>query len=598
MPSHIRVNRLWLVLCAASILVVPVVASAAGVHALFNVQSTTQAPFPSDRFTAIDFNQNTFLRVNLPFPNCTTNPSDCADVALLNQLDGFNTQPRLSIPFDGDIDPSTVNSHTVFLVRVGNLFGASDAPPSVIGINQVVWDPASHTLFAESNQHLDQHTSYLLVVTDGIHDAVGGAIERSPSFAALPRNFGMPADPRLRLYQEILDNFLNDDYLRAVANVSRKNVVAASLFTTGTVSSTLEKIRDQIKAAAAPVVSFNLGSAGERTVFPVASVIGILFTRDRPAPPNPATNFVPTPALQVFPGSVASMAFGKFHAMNFETADGFIPAVPTRTGVPAVQSTQDIFFNLFIPAGTRPSGGWPVAIFGHGFTDNKNNSPFAVASTLAHFGIATIAINAVGHGFGPNGTLTVFQSTGATVLPAGGRGVLQNGDSTFASTEGLFAAGAHADIATRDGIQETAADLMQLVRAIQGGVDVNGDGMPALDANRIYYFGQSLGGIYGTVLLGVEPDVRAGVPNCSRRFADRYRAPEPQLPAAAGAVSLFARAIAPEWRDQWIHRQHAIAQSAAGGQHRARRHRYPDISGQCQLVAAGWRSGGLGSICA
>jgi dienelactone hydrolase len=516
MHSHISFCRLWLVLCAASILTASVVASAAGVHPLFNVQSTTQAPFPSDRFTVVDFDENTFLRVNMPFPDCGSHPSDCLDVVRLNELDGFNTQPRLSIPFDGAIDPSTVNSHTVFLVRLGNLFGASDAPPSVVGINQVVWDPASLTLFAESDQHLDQHTSYLLLVTNGIHDDSGAPIEISPNFDDFRNNlnFGQTKDPQLKLYREILISSLRNGLLEAVAHVSRKNVVAASVFTTGTVSSTLEKIRNQIKAAPAPAVTFNLGLGGERTVFPVASVAGILFTRDRPSPGNPATNFVPTPALQVFPGSVASIAFGKFNAMNFETTGSFIPAVPTRTGVPAVQGTQDIYFNLFVPAGPKPNGGWPVAIFGHGFGDNKNNSPFAVASTLAHFGIATIAINAVGHGFGPNGTLAVFQNNGTTtVLRAGGRGVLQNGDTTFASTEGLFATGAHADLATRDGIQETVADLMQVVRAIQGGVDVNGDGMPALDPNRIYYFGQSLGGIYGTVFLGVEPDVRAGVPN-------------------------------------------------------------------------------------
>src|SRR5258708_15305796 len=54
---------------------------------------------------------------------------------------------------------------------------------------------------------------------------------------------------------------------------------------------------------------------------------------------------------------------------------------------------------------------------------------------------------------------------------------------------------------------------MQLVRAIQGGIDAYGDGLPDLDANRIYYAGQSFGGIYGTMFLGIESDVRAGVPN-------------------------------------------------------------------------------------
>jgi hypothetical protein len=44
-------------------------------------------------------------------------------------------------------------------------------------------------------------------------------------------------------------------------------------------------------------------------------------------------------------------------------------------------------------------------------------------------------------------------------------------------------------------------------------VDVDGDGLPDLDGSRIYYFGQSFGGIYGTILLGIEANLRAGVPN-------------------------------------------------------------------------------------
>ena len=52
---------------------------------------------------------------------------------------------------------------------------------------------------------------------------------------------------------------------------------------------------------------------------------------------------------------------------------------------------------------------------------------------------------------------------------------------------------------------------MQLVRVIEVGMDVDGDGHHDLDPSRIYYFGQSFGANYGSVFLAVEPSVRAGV---------------------------------------------------------------------------------------
>src|SRR3954454_10384020 len=72
--------------------------------------------FPSNLYTAPDATQVTGLHVALPQPNCATNRSDCADVASLDQLDGFNIQPRLKIPFSAAIDPRTISKSTVFLV--------------------------------------------------------------------------------------------------------------------------------------------------------------------------------------------------------------------------------------------------------------------------------------------------------------------------------------------------------------------------------------------------------------------------------------------------------------------------------------------------
>jgi hypothetical protein len=115
----------------------------------------------------------------------------------------------------------------------------------------------------------------------------------------------------------------------------------------------------------------------------------------------------------------------------------------------------------------------------------------------------------VGHGYGPLGTLTVTQVSGeAVTFPAGGRGVDFNGDGLIDANEGLVAA---PPIRNRDGLRQTAVDLMQLVRVIEIGMDVDGDRGPDLDASRIYYVGSSLGGFYGTPFLAVEPDVHAGV---------------------------------------------------------------------------------------
>lgn len=510
-------------LCLIIFAVVPSLALAA-THPLFNLQSATQSPFPSDQFAVLDSQQITGLRVNLPLPNCGTNPSDCADITLLNQLDGFNLQPRLSIPFDGPIDVSTVNSSTIFLVQLpagfslGSPLKGDDLNgfhPNIIGINQVVWDPASLTLFAESDQHLDQDVSYLLVVTSGVHDASGQPVETSAAFRNL--NAGDSADQQLRQYRQALQSVLDNGTLHKIApGLTRQNIAAASVFTTQTATATLQSIREQIKAAAPPQATFKIGSNGETTVFPLNTVTGFTWNVQALAvgPLIPTNLNADLAALQVFPGSISTIAFGKFTGQHWQNGNVFIPQVPTRQSVPS-QGTEDLFFNLFIPSGPRPTNGWPVAIFGHGFTDSKQGAPFAVASTLAHNGIATIAINVVGHGFGPNSTLTINQGTTATTFLEGGRGFDQDGNGQITSAEGssTFVLSPQGTIGSRDALQQTTADLMQLVRAIQGGIDVNGDGLPDLDANRMYYAGQSFGGIYGAMFMGIENSIRAGVPN-------------------------------------------------------------------------------------
>ena len=53
----------------------------------------------------------------------------------------------------------------------------------VVGINQVVWEPAANTLHFESDQQLAQDTTYLLVVTDGVRGADGAPLDGTRSGA-------------------------------------------------------------------------------------------------------------------------------------------------------------------------------------------------------------------------------------------------------------------------------------------------------------------------------------------------------------------------------------------------------------------------------
>lgn len=452
-------------------------------------------PFPSNLYTTSDSTQITGLRVDLPRPDCATHASDCADIAVLDTLDGFNIQPRISIPFSKPIDLSTVTSSNIFLVGPRG---------HIVGINQAVWEPASDTLHFESDQQLTQDTTYLLVVSRNVRDAKGHRLKEADFEHDRGSGHGNDRERGARDYSRALRDALP---MAMVGGVEEDDIAAASLFTTQSINAISKKIRAQLTGGP---VNFNLGTGGEKTVFPLSSISGVFFQRQTGTAPAFTAGgwFMP-----LFAG-VGTVAFGTYASPNYETSAEVIPAVGTKKGVPAVQSTNQVQFTLWEPAGTAPSGGWPVAIFGHGFTDTKDGAPTTVAGTLASNGIATIAINVVGHGGGPLGTYTVSRTGSSSVtLPLGGRGFDQDGNGTIDSTEGVNAIGANSLVGNRDGLRQTTIDLMQLVKVLKSGIDANGDARPDLSTSRIYYSGQSFGGIYGVQLLGLEPDIRAGVPN-------------------------------------------------------------------------------------
>ena len=493
-------------LAAASLSLLAPLALADGVSVRADHGDPTGAPFPSNRFTVFDGTQRTLRRVKLPLPDCTVRVSDCQDIAVLNTLDGFSTQPRVTVPFTGDIDLSTVDSRTVYFVNLGDTFtlrGFGDR----VGINQIVWDPATKTLSFQSDELLQEHSRYLMVVTDGVRDSTGKKLKSG----GWGDDWGHGHSGASAEYGRDLR-----DGVRGHRSDPHK-IVAASVFTTQSIAADLVKINRAIKASSPAPVDFMIGNAAgvpTRAVFAPASLLGIQFNRQTGTAPSFTSRFLPTPALGVAGPTVAQIAYGRFRSPDYQTAAKVIPATGTLTGTPVPQGSNDLVVQMFVPAGTKPAGGWPVAIFGHGFTDSMYGVPWTVASVMASRGIATLSINVVGHGGGALGNLAVLRSGVApVVVPAGGRGIDQDGNGVIDSTEGVNAAPPQTIVASRDGLRQTVIDLMQLVRQVEAGIDIDGDGSVDLDASRIYYAGQSFGGIYGTIFLGSEPSLKAGVPN-------------------------------------------------------------------------------------
>src|SRR5215204_4251820 len=323
------------------------------VHARFELSSLAASPFPSDRFTVADPDQNTGRRVALPMPaDCIAHQSDCNDIAVLNELDGFNQHPRISIPFDGDIDVSTVTSDAIFLVEAP----ASAAEPAVgascdndaaelesessvgrrVGINQIVWDVATRTLHARADEALEEHARYVLIVTRRVLDTTGKPIAASRDFKTYRQQLCRLDHPESVWYRRQL---MRAEWIARCAGVQNRDIAAVSVFHTQSATYMARRLHEQIFAAPAPTpADFHLGSGGARTVYNLADIASVTFNRQMTTGPTLSPTAGSLVGLRFVAGAVGRVAFGRYQSYDFRVHPGeYIPAVPTANGVLALQ---------------------------------------------------------------------------------------------------------------------------------------------------------------------------------------------------------------------------------------------------------------------
>lgn len=473
-------RRILLALSAAA-LAAPLLVSgaqAAPVVALRTGSTPEAAAFPSDAFTVADSAQATGLRVALPVPSCTAaTRSTCEALRLLNTLDGFDLQPRVFLPFTGDIDVSTVTPGSVWI----------EGPSGRVGLQQLTYDPALDLLAGTARAQLPERTRHTLVVSRGVKDTAGRPIARQ---VRVP-------------------------------------------FTTMSGTSELDRMRKELDSGAAyraagirdRGASFSQG--GVTTVFPPSSAQ--LITRLDQKSADPAAPLVSSQVANLAVSGVGCYAFGSFETPRYSRADSTItPTATTRT--PPVLGKQRIGFALIVPAGQPPAGGWPTAVYGPGFTRSYFDL-FVTSDQNAARGIATIATEPLGHGYGPNSKIAVGPSGAQTTFLSYGRGRDLDGDGLIGDSEGsqptktiTRSGGAVVDEAPspnalhglRGGLEQTVVDNMALIRTVEGGIsvpDCTGSPGATLATTGTKYYGLSFGGIYGTMLMGTDPRPVRGLLN-------------------------------------------------------------------------------------
>jgi len=493
-----RLTRIW-ALC--SLLLLPTAAEAS--TTLLNVPLNPKiGPFPSDLLTVADPRQKTGRQVNMPeAPACFDTDPDadfCMAVKqLLNQFDGFSVKPQITLCFSAAINPATLKGAVAM--------APADGSAPALGIDQVFYDGIANCALAKPDNVLDQTTEYLLFVSNRVRDTAGNPVVADEAYKSCANGVGSTYCARLARA-----------LTKGPIEARQVPVVGASLFTTMSATDWLQKARNFLYAGPKP----RRLDVGPKSVFNVSDVQSFVWL--------PQTNIFQPPSTPIsIPVAVLDgvdrIAFGMYLSPNFLQTSGFAPGTiaVTPTGNPTVQNPipvpgfsappgyegyAPISYHLFLPHVTDPGTRIPVVIYGHGSGDSQFGAPTAIASTLAKAGFATLAMEVVGHGFGPESLTVLSESSGDFVVTSPGRGVpIPDGSGVIVPGFGCLVPG---PIAVRDCLRQTAVDVMALVQNIRAdGLGLN------LDRDRIYYVGQSLGSLIGSLVQAVEPKVTKAVIN-------------------------------------------------------------------------------------
>ncbi len=495
-------------------------------------------PFPSNLLLS----GTTDLTLNIP----VADPGNFGDPKVaMNALDGFSTTSPWTTSFSAPPKVATLLAGQTIRVFEVTLSGPGGGVTGITrelqgGAEFVVAltssDPSGRTLAIVPLQPLQQLTSYMAVITNGVTDATGNDVTPDQTYFLAKRTSplcvnGQSTEPLLPAAQacalEPLRQLTNSQEAAAsAAGIAKDRIVVSWVATTQAITPVLGEVRGRVAQSAAPA----------SMVVPT----GLTLANLNPALPPVADVYIGTLDLPYYSGTpaagdcAATTACPPMTSFWRAAAGAYLPPFagqldPRSTFVtfanpfPVATSTQKVPVLMTIPNAnsgrSKPAAGWPIVIYQHGITRNRTDMA-AVAGTLAGQGFAVIAIDLPLHGItDPANPLNIanspFAAAGAkertfnldlinnTTGAPGADGTVDESGTHFINLSSL--------LTSRDNIRQGVSDLFNMSRAIPG-MRYSGSGTD-FDGARISFVGQSLGAMVGTVFMAMEPDVAVGVLN-------------------------------------------------------------------------------------
>jgi dienelactone hydrolase len=472
----------------------------------------------------------TDLTLNPP----VANPNNFGDPTVaIGTLDGWSTSGPMSTSFNAKPDVASIvpgQSVRIFEVSLtGPGGGTTGIMRELAGGTEFVTalapsDASGRTLAIIPTKPLQQLTSYLVVLTDGIRDSSGNDATPDQTYFLSKRGSplcvgGQSTEPLLPAATacalEPLRQLTNSHLAVAnAAGIARDKVVLSWVFTTQSITPVMQAVRSVTEPGPARLVNSGLTTAAAGLP-PIADIhIGTLTVPYYLSAPSSAN---PTAPLNGFWKAAPGAYVPPFNAAGLSplsTNITFANPFPVKTSdvtIPVLATIPNAASGR-----SKPASGWPVVIFQHGITGNRTHA-LAVSATLAAQGFAVISIDLPLHGLPPDSPFAIGNTPFGAIASERTFDVdyVNNGTGAPGSDGTPDASGTHfinlsSLLTSRDNLRQAVADLFVLTASIPW-IDIDGNGMGDFDSSSIQFVGLSLGAMVGTSFLALEPNVNVGL---------------------------------------------------------------------------------------